>query len=367
MPSLKRHYNRRIGKNLAVSRRKFLQTTLAGFGAAAAGIRLNSPAMAAEDPKLNFYNWDTYIGETTLDDFEDETGIRVNLSLFSDNDELFAKLKAGNPGFDVIVPSGDFTNRMIQTGIVQAIDHSKIPNIKNIDPLFMDAPFDRGRKYSLCYMWGTTGIGYRKSRVDGVPTWTDIFDSDKYSGRIALFDATVTLHMVSKYLGNGMNPSDPKLIEEAVQLMIKQKPHVKVYHDDNGQDLLASGEVDLVHEYNGDIAQLQLEDDDIAYVIPEIGGEIWQDNLAIPTGAPHPENAHAFINYILDAEVGATIADYIQYATPNIAARALMDDSYKNNPIIFPEERLIVASEMNAYHNETVERYLSDGWTRVRA
>ena len=124
-------------------------------------------ALAEEEKKLNFYNWDTYIGENTLADFEKATGIEAKMDLYADNDELFAKLKAGNPGYDVIVPTNDTLERMIKADMVIQIDHSKIPNMANIDKPFKDAAFDPGRKHSIPYMWGTLGIGYRKSKVDG--------------------------------------------------------------------------------------------------------------------------------------------------------------------------------------------------------
>ena len=136
------------------------RTFLASSGAAAVGISLSGKfAMAAEDAKVNFYNWDTYIGETTLEDFTEATGVEVQYDLFADNDELFAKLKTGNPGYDLIVPTNDYVERMIQSNMLEPLDHSKIPNIANIDPVFMDPAFDPGRKYSLSYMWGTIGIG----------------------------------------------------------------------------------------------------------------------------------------------------------------------------------------------------------------
>ena len=140
------------------------RSLLKGLGAAAVGISLigkKSPAWADEEPKLNFYNWDTYIGETTLDTFKEKSGIDVNMSLFATNDELFAKLRAGNPGFDVIVPGSEFVERMIKAELLEPLDHAKIPNIKNIAPEFMtDAPFDPGRKFSLPYTWLVIGIGY---------------------------------------------------------------------------------------------------------------------------------------------------------------------------------------------------------------
>ncbi len=349
-----------------LSRRSFL----AGTTAVAAGITfLPRKGWSAEEPLVNFYNWDTYIGETTLDDFQDATGIEAKMDLFADNDELFAKLKEGNPGYDVIVPTNDYVERMITANMLVPLDHSKIPNMANVDPVHMNAAFDPGRKYSLPYMWGTIGIGYRKSRVDGVPdSWKWLFDSDKYAGRLAMLgDGTTVLGMGLTYLGKSLNTRDPAEIKAAEELLIRQKPHIKVFADDNGQDLLLSGEVDLTMEWNGDILQVMEEDDDIAYAVPNEGGLLWEDTLCIPTGAPHPENAHKLINFILDAEVGAAIADFIQYATPNKAARKLMDESYTGNPAIFPPDEVIARCESAIYLGEDITRLYDEAWTRVQA
>lgn len=350
-----------------LNRRSFL----AGTGAAAAGLTfLPKRPFAAEEAKLNFYNWDTYIGETTLDDFEDASGIEVSMDLFADNDELFAKLKEGNPGYDVIVPTNDYAERMIQAGMLVPLDHAAIPNFANVSPNFQDAAFDPGRQYTMPYMWGTIGIGYRKSVVgEELPnSWAYIFESDRYSGRIALLsEATTMIGLALKYLGYSYNSMDPAEIGEAEALIIRQKPHIKVFAEDNGQDLLLAEEVDLCCEWNGDLLQVMAEDDDLAYLVPEEGGYLWQDTLAIPTGAPHPQNAHAFINFLLDAEVGAAIADYIQYATPNQAARELMDESYRENPAIFPSDEIIAKSEPGLYLGEERIRMINDAWTRILA
>jgi len=349
------------------SRRSFL----AGTGAVAAGLSFGPKfALGAEPPKLNFYNWDTYIGENTLSDFKDAAGIEVTMDLFADNDELFAKLKEGNPGYDLIVPTNDFVERMIKAGMLSPLDHGKIPNFrKNVAKAFQDAAFDPGRKFSMPYMWGTQGIGYRKSRVDGVPdSWKWVLDSDKYSGRIALLSgSSASIGMALKYLGYSYNSTDPKEIDLAEALIIKQKPHIKVFADDNGQDLLLSGEVDLAMEWNGDILQAMEEDDDLDYVVPKEGSVVWQDTLAIPTGAPHPDNAHTFINFILDAKAGAAIADFIQYATPNEAARNLLPDEYSKNTSIFPTEETLSRSEPEIYKGEDAQRLRDEAYTRILA
>jgi len=356
-----------------MDRRQMLQSTIAGAGAAWAGISFGPKAFAdghGEEPKVNFYNWDTYIGESTLDDFENLSGIEANMSLFADNDELFARLREGNPGFDVIVPSDTYVARMLAADMLEPLDYSMIPNVSNLNPLFAeDASYDPGRKYSVTYMWGTMGVGYRKSAVPGgITSWSQLFDSDEFSGRMAILsESSSMIGMVSMYLGTGMNPATQAEIDAAIDLLIAQKPHIKSVAEDNGQDLLISGEVDVCIEWSGDIGQVMLEDDDLDYVIPQEGSLIWADNLAIPKGAPHPKNAHAFINYILDAQAGALIADYIQYATPNEAARGLLNADYNENPSVFPPEEVLAKCEWGAYLGEEVSQMQDEAWTRFLA
>ena len=347
------------------TRRRFL----AGTGAAAGLSILPQAAFAGEEPKLNFYNWDTYIGETTLADFEARTGIKVRMDLYADNDELFARLKAGNPGYDVIVPTNDFVERMIAADMLMPLDHAAIPNMANIDPAFRDAAFDPGRRHSVPYMWGTMGIGYRKSRCDGVPdSWRWLYDSDRYSGRCALLgEAGAVLGAAFKYMGHPLNSTDPELVEAAEALIVAQKPHLKLFAPDNGQDLLLSGEVDIAMEWNGDILQATAKDGDIAYVVPREGSILWEDTLAIPRGAPHPENAHAFMNFVLEAEAGAAIARTIRYATPNAAAKALLPADYTGNPAIFPSGETLAACEPALFRGEETARLYEAAWTRIRA
>jgi len=349
------------------------RSLLKGLGAAAVGISLlgkKSPAWAEKEKKLNFYNWDTYIGETTLPDFQKETGIDVNMSLFATNDELFAKLRAGNPGFDVIVPGSEFVQRMVQAELLEPLDHAKIPNIKNVAPEFIkDAPYDPGRKYSMPYTWLVIGIGYRKSKVKETPdSWKYLFDSDEYKGRIAVMsDASELFRNCFKYLGQSINSDSPELLKKAEEMLIKQKSNIKSFHEDNGQDLLLSGEVDVVMEYNGDIAQVMVEDDDLNFVVPKEGAMKQSDTLAIPKGAPHPENALEFINFILNAKVGAEISETIKYPSPNAAAIALMPASYKDNPVIFPPAEIMAKCEYPNYLGPEFTRLLDEAMTRLRA
>ena len=350
-----------------ISRRSFIK------GAAAVGVGLTfAPAMAwsAEEKKLNVYNWDTYIGENTIPQFTKNTGIKVQYDLFANNEEMFAKLKEGNPGFDLIFPSDYMVETMIALNMLVPLDHAKIPNIKNIDPdpNFSDPAYSPGMQHAIPYMWGTIGIGYRKSKVKEPPTsWKTVLDSDAFKGKIALMaDQRACIGVTLKYLGYKLNSTDPKEIAEARDLLIKQKPNVKSFAEDNGQDLLLSGECDVVMEWNGDIVQVMEEDDDIGYVVPKEGGVVWMDNMCIPKGAPHPENAHAFINHILDAKVGADIANFIHYASPNAAARKHILPADLKNPAIYPPASAIAASEVIIDVGDKA-RLFDEAWVKIQA
>lgn len=350
---------------VTMNRRRLLR----GGSALFAGLTfLPYKAMSEEEKKLTFYNFDTYIGENTLADFSAATGIEVKLDLFADGDELFTKLKAGNPGYDVIIPPNDKVERMGKANMLMPLDHSKIANIANIDPAFMNPSFDPGRKLSLPYMWGTVGIGYRKSKVADASSWKVLFDDAAYAGRIAsLGDQEHNIGCALKYLGYSYNSTNMDELNKAKELLIAAKKNIKKYADDNGQDLLAQGEVDLTMEYNGDIAQVMAEDEDISYSVPKEGSNVWEDTIAIAAGAPHPENAHAFINFVFDKDVGKHIAETIQYATPNKAAREIMDPAYTGNLAIFPPADVLAKCEYAAYLGEEALKVRDEIWTAVQA
>ncbi len=350
---------------------------LAGLGAAAIGFSLGgcareqaaAAAAGKEAPRLNLYNWDTYTGETTLADFRAATGIDVTMSLFGNNDELFSKLRAGNPGFDVIVPSNEFVTRLRVSGMLEPIDHARIPNFRNLMPQFRDVPFDRGRSHSIPYTWLVLGIGYRKSRVAGVPdSWKWVFDSDRYHGRIGLFaESDDLIRLGAKYLGGSVKNVSPAMLRRVTDMLVRQKPHVKVFHHDEGQDLLAAGDIDLVVEYNGDIAQVMAEDPDLGFVVPREGTLINSDCLCIPKNAPRPDNAHKFINFILDPHVAKGIFETIRYPTPNAAALALMPADYRNNPAIFPPPAVMAKCEYGDYEGLDHIRAVDEAATEIFA
>lgn len=333
------------------------RSLLKSLGAAAVGISF-APVLQAcgaekgEANKLNLYSWDTYLGETTLADFKKAEDIDVDLSIFATNDEMYAKMRGSSTVYDVVVPSNDSVTRLIRTGLLHEIDHAQIPNYKNIGEGYRDVPFDPGRRYSMPYTWMVMGIGYRKSKVQQVPdSWEYLFASDLYKDKIALVSEPADLmRIAAKYRGYSVNDITPERIAALKAMLLKQRPFIKTFHEDNGQDLLLSGDIDVVMEYNGDVAQIMQNDSDIDFVVPKEGSLLISDSLCIPVNAPHKGNAHRFINYLLDAEVGKKVSEKILFPTPNDAARALMPESYKENPVIFPPAALIRKSEYAVYN-----------------
>lgn len=348
---------------LSFPRRSILRQ---GAGLAAAVSVLPRFARGQEG-SLNIYNWDTYVGPDTIPGFEAESGLRVRYDLFASNDELFAKMRAGNPGYDVIFPSNDYAERLAQAGLLTPLDHGRIPNIANLDPTFMDMPFDPGRRHSLPYFWGTIGIGYRVSRVERPSSWGALLTDETHAGRISMLTEVDSLYAALRYLGYSVNTREAAQIDEAAELLIAAKPRFRTFAPDTGQDLLISGEVDLCLEFNGDVLQVMEEDDDLDFVVPEEGTSRWEDTMCIPVGAPNPEGAHAFIDYIYRPEVHAAIADYIRYALPNLAAKELIPEEDRQNQAIYPPAEVIERSEIPYYKGAEVEQLFQAAMTRVLA
>jgi spermidine/putrescine transport system substrate-binding protein len=347
-----------------LSRRHLLGTTLS----MAAIVPLGRIAAAAEEKQVNVYNWDTYIGSNTLAEFTDTTGIDVRYDLFASTDELFGKMREGNPGYDVIFPSNNTVERMVVADMLIAVDPAKIPNLKNIAPVFRDTSYNPGLKWGAPYFWGTQGIGYRKESFETAPSsWKDMTENEAIKGRFSLLEGVDTLRMALKIIGASLDTKNPDEIAKAADYLIRIKPGIKTFAPDTGQDLLLSQEVDACLEWSGDILQVSAEDDGIAYVIPTEGSMLWSDNMVIPKGAPHPDNAHAFIDFILKPEVHGAIASEVGYGCPNEAALAFIPEADRNNPAIYPSEETLSRCEYATYKGEDVEKLYEDAMTRVLA
>lgn len=316
---------------------------------------------------LSVFNWSTFIAEDTVPNFEKLCNVKVIYDVFESNEAMLARIRGSNPGYDIVVPTDYTISIMISENLLIPLNHDLIPNLANIGEEFWDSPFDPGNAYSVPYQWGTIGIGYNVNKVkDEVTSWNDLF---KHKGPVAWIEdprAMISFGLI--LLGYDPNTDDFGEIEEARDFLIDNSRNVKVIAADDGQALLLRGDVDMTIEYSGDIFQImeECECDDFAYVIPEEGSAVYVDGLAIPVGAPEPELAHAFIDYVLDAKVGADISNYTGYASPNQAAidMGLIDEDYLNNPFIYPNEEIWERLYYNEDNPDTELAFI-DAWDEV--
>ncbi|HGJ66596.1 TPA: spermidine/putrescine ABC transporter substrate-binding protein [bacterium] len=326
-----------------ITRRTFIKSASV-FGASAilgmAGIGCSKKRKLADT--LYVYNWANYVSKDTIPNFEKEFGVKVVYDNFPNNEELLAKLQTGTFGYDVIFPSDYMVGIMIKKGLLEELDMKNIPNYKNIGERFKNTPFDPENKYSIPYLWGTTGIGYNTDKItENVDSW-NILWNEKYKEKISMLDDMRSIANVPlKILGHSVNTTDPKIIKQAEEMLLKQKPLVRAYTSDTYIDFLVSGDIWLAHGYSGDTFQAMKENKNIKYSIPKEGSDMWMDNMCIPKGAKNKLTAEVFINYLLRPEVGAEISNFTWYANPNEASHKFIKPEIVNNQSIYPPDEVL--------------------------
>lgn len=295
--------------------------------------------------ELQLYTWVEYIDPELITQFEADCGVRVVETNYDSNETLLATLQAGGSGYDVIVPSDYMVQILIDEGMLMPLDFSLIPNYKNMGEAHVGQYFDPEEKYVAPYFWGTSGFAVDTSVVPAPePTWKLMFEpSPEVCGKISMLDdERETIGAALMYLGYPINDTDPAHLEEAKNALIEQSQCVKAYDSQTNDDLIVQGETVIGHIWTGDAILAGDPDsggrEEIQYVIPQEGCTIWQDNMAIPTGAPNAYTAHIFINYLNDAERAAQNAEFVGYGTPNEAAKEFIDPEMLANPGIYPPE-----------------------------
>lgn len=346
---------------------------------------MSSGALAEEEKVLNVYNWSDYIAEDTIKKFEEKTGIKVNYDVFDSNEVLEGKLLAGNTGYDIVVPTGSFLERQITAGVFAELDKGKLKNYGNLDEKILErvAAHDPENGHAIPYLWGTTGIGYNINKVKEtmpdapVDSWDMLFNPDvvsKFAGcGVTLLDApTEVFANLMGYLGRDPNSDkkeDVKLFEEH---MLKVRPHIKYFHSSQNINDLANGEICVSMGWSGDMLQSRdraaeaSQGVEIAYAIPKEGAVIWFDNLAIPSDAPHPENAHLFLDFVMEPEVAAAISNYVFYANGNSASLPNVIDDVKTDPGIYPSDEVKSKLFPDLARSAKFTRLLTRAWTKVK-
>lgn len=319
---------------------------------------------------VNVYNWGECIDMDLLDQFTEETGIRVNYNVYDSNETMYAKLRSGSAAYDVIIPSDYMVSRLIDEGRLLKLDFSQIPNYANIDEDFRNLIFDPTNEYSVPFTWGTTGIIYNSHMVDRPLTkWADLFDSslmDKHS--VLMFDnSRDSIAIALMVLGYDINTNNPEEIQKAVDLLIKQKREgiVQAYVMDQIFDKMANNEAAASVYYAGDYLLMLEDNPDLVWVEPEEGANLFVDSMCVPTTCRNYDNAMAFINFMCSNESYAANFEVISYAVPSSGAAALIDEEYRNSPVLYPDKAYL--DSCTAFVNleqPTLELYDSE-WLRL--
>ena len=316
---------------------------------------------------LYVYNVGDYIDETLLKKFEKETGIKVQYETYDTNEMMYQKVKSGSTNYDLVFPSDYMVEKMKNEDLLEKIDFKNIPNFKYIDDGFLEPEYDKTNEYSVPYMWGTLGILYNKKEVkEPIESWDILWDS-KYKGNMMVFDSVRdTIGITLKKLGYSMNSTNPKEIEEAKNLLLKQKDLVLAYVNDEGKDRLLGEEVAMGMIYSGDAVTLKDENPNLEYAIPKEGTNKWIDAMCIPNTNKNKKEAEMFINFLLDPENAKVNTEYIGYSTPNNAALELLDDEIKNDPVAYPSDEVLNKCETFVDIGDSIKLY-DKAWIELKS
>ena len=330
--------------------------------------------------ELYVYNWGEYIDEDVIDQFEEETGIKVIYDMFETNEEMYPVIEAGGVNYDVVCPSDYMIQKMRENDLLAEINFDNVPNLKEIDPTYleMSKSFDPENKYSVPYTWGTVGILYNTKMIEELgmdaPTkWSDLWD-ERLDGEILMQDSVRDAFMVAlKKDGYSMNTDNEDELQQAKQDLIDQKPLVQAYVIDQVRDKMIGGEAAVGVIYSGEMLYIQNEvkdlglDYDLEYVIPEEGTNLWIDSWVIPKNAKNKENAEKWIDFLCRPEIAKQNFEYITYSTPNKGAFDLLDEETQNNKALFPDIDSLKNSEVYKYLGDETDSIYNELWKEVKS
>ena len=328
------------------------------------------PVQAAPQDHLTVFIWSEYIDPAVVKDFEQDTGLKVRFDYYESNEEMIAKLQSGGVRqYDLIFPSTYFLPALKNLKLIQPLDKSKLPGLANLDPEFSRKLVeDPGHEFSVPYQWGTSGLVVRgEGKVEA--SWSSLFRPPAGSGSYIIFDtARDAIGSALKFLGYSLNSEDPKEIEEAKNLLIAAKARPEFFGFDGGVgglNKVVGGLAVMAQVYSGEAIRAQEEEENIRFILPQEGFEVWTDLMAVPARAPNPEGAHAFIDYLLRPEIGARVATYNRYATPNAASLAFIPPEDLENPALYPPAEMLEKSEYIKDLGPN-NRLYDEAWTAVK-
>lgn len=313
--------------------------------------QVNSSRGYAGGNTLTVYNWGDYIDADLIDKFEKETGIKVIYETFDSNEAMMTKIEQGGTNYDVAIPSEYMIDKMKEENLLLPIDHSKISNLKNIDDRYLNLSFDPDNKYSIPYFWGTVGIVYNPKMLGGkkITSWNDLWDSDLKNQIMLIDGAREIMGMSLNSLHYSLNDKDHDHLREAKEKLDTLTPNVKAIVGDEIRMLIENEEAAIGVLWSGMAAEVMWENEDVEYVVPEEGSNLWFDNMVIPKTAKNIDGAHKFINFMLDAKNAAQNTEYVGYSTPNKAAMKYLPEEIIGDKRFYLDEEM--TSKLEVYEN----------------
>jgi len=316
---------------------------------------------------LHIYTWADYFKPALIARFEKENNCRVIIDTYDSNETMYAKIKAGAGGYDLLTPTSYMVSLLNSQGMVRKLDHGLLPNLVHVDPEYLSLALDKTMDHSVPYMIVNTVVAYLESRVkDFEPTWA-MFDRSDLKGRMTMLnDMRETIGAGLKFLGYSLNTANEAELAEAKEVVVRWKKNIAKYENEQYKTGVASGEFLLVQGYSGDILQVQQENPDVRFAVPREGTAISVDDLIIPAGAKEIGLAHAFINFLHDPEAAAENITFLKYLCPNKDAYALLSEDLRKNPGIFMDAEVRAKSEIIADLGEAIALYIKT-WDEIKA
>lgn len=336
-----------------------LVTMLAGCG---------SKSSEGKNGELNIFIWTEYVPDSVIEKFEKETGIKVNVSTYSSNEDMLAKVKSESEGtYDIVQPSDYMVEQMASQGMLEELKTDELKNLSNIGESYLNPSYDPGNKYSVPYQGGVAGIAVNTSKVKkDITSYDDLFDSSLKNSIVALDDYRAVIGMTARSMGYSMNETDPAVLSKIQDKLLTLKNNVKLYDSDSPKSALISGDCTVGYVWSAEIALAMEENPDIKVVYPTEGAYLFMDNWAIPKGAKNYDNAVKFIDFMLDAENAQMVLEEFPYLSPNTKAVEAMGEDYSKNEAKNPPAEVIKKGEYVKNLDADTLKIYDEMWTKLK-
>ena len=336
-----------------------LVTMLAGCG---------SKSSEGKNGELNIFIWTEYVPDSVIEKFEKETGIKVNVSTYSSNEDMLAKVKSESEGtYDIVQPSDYMVEQMASQGMLEELKTDELKNLSNIGESYLNPSYDPGNKYSVPYQGGVAGIAVNTSKVKkDITSYDDLFDSSLKNSIVALDDYRAVIGMTARSMGYSMNETDPAVLSKIQDKLLTLKNNVKLYDSDSPKSALISGDCTVGYVWSAEIALAMEENPDIKVVYPTEGAYLFMDNWAIPKGAKNYDNAMKFIDFMLDAENAQMVLEEFPYLSPNTKAVEAMGEDYSKNEAKNPPAEVIKKGEYVKNLDADTLKIYDEMWTKLK-